>query len=72
MSRVTTVTPEALARARALGLYGDTEKRVLRAARRSAPFTSPLGNRRFQGFALTIECGVVKDIVRLPEERPCN
>ena len=50
-----TATAEAIRQARLLGLYGDTAKRLSRAARRSAPFTSELGNRRFLDFALTVE-----------------
>ena len=48
-------TPEAIEQARAIGLYGDTGKRLLRAAKRSARFTSELGNRRFLDFVLTVE-----------------
>jgi len=50
-----TATAAAIKQARLLGLYGDTGKRLSRAARRSAPFTSELGNRRFLDFALTVE-----------------
>ena len=38
-----------------LGLYGDTAKRLARAARRSAQFTGELGNRRFLDFVLTVQ-----------------
>jgi hypothetical protein len=47
-------TPEAVTRARALGVYGETAKRLARAARRSATFTSDLGNRRFLDLVLTV------------------
>ena len=50
-----TATGAAIKQARLIGLYGDTAKRLARAARRSAPFTSELGNRRFLDLALTTE-----------------
>ena len=52
--RVYRVSPEAVARGRELGLYGDTAKRLARAARRSAQFSGELGNRRFHDFVLTV------------------
>jgi hypothetical protein len=58
-------TPEAIEQARAIGLYGDTGKRLLRAAKRSARFTSELGNRRFLDFVLTVEGDQVLWIDRL-------
>ncbi len=58
-------TPEAIEQARAIGLYGDTRKRLLRAAKRSARFTSELGNRRFLDFVLTVEGDQVLWIDRL-------
>lgn len=58
-------TPEAIEQARAIGLYGDTGKRLLRAAKRSARFTSELGNRRFLDFVLTVEGDQVVWIDRL-------
>lgn len=57
--RTFTATPEAIQRARDLGLFGNTAQRLARAARRSAPFTSDLGNRRFLDLALTVAGGVV-------------
>jgi hypothetical protein len=62
-------TGEAIRQARYLGLYGDTAKRLARAARRSAPLTSELGNRRFLDFALTVEGDRIVGVDRLPS---CN
>jgi len=53
--RTFTPTEPAITRARALGLFGDTAKRLARAARRSALFRGVEGNRRFQDFILTVE-----------------
>ena len=61
------VQPEAVERARALGLYGDTAKRLARAARRSAQFTGALGNRRFFDLILTIRGDQVVWVNRLGE-----
>ena len=58
-------TPAAIKQARAIGLYGDTAKRLSRAAKRSAQFTSELGNRRFLDFVLTVECDQVVWVDRL-------
>ena len=59
------VVPEAVRRARDLGLYGDTAKRLARAARRSAPLTSELGNRRFWNLALVVDQDTVVWVNRL-------
>ena len=58
-------TPEAVRRGRAIGLYGDTAKRLSRAAKRSAQYTSDLGNRRFLDFVLTVEGDQVVWVSRL-------
>lgn len=60
-------TPKAIERARAIGLFGDTAKRLARAARRSAQFTSELGNRRFLDFVLTVHGDEVVWVNRLDE-----
>ena len=60
-----TATPEAVRQGRAIGIFGDTAKRLARAARRSAQFTSEFGNRRFGEFILTVEDGRVVWIDRL-------
>jgi len=60
-----TPMPEAVTRARALGLYGDTAKRLARAARRAARFTSDLGNRRFLDFAITVDGNLITWVNRL-------
>lgn len=58
-------SPEAVRKARDLGIYGDTQARLLRMARRSAPCTSSLGNRRFLNFVLQVSGDVVMNISRL-------
>lgn len=61
------VSDEAASRGRALGLYGDTRKRLARMARRSAPYTGPNGeNRRFHEFVLTLEDQNVVWVDRAP------
>jgi hypothetical protein len=62
---VFTPTPAAVKQARQLGLYGDTAKRLSRAARRAAPFTSALGNCRFGDFVLTVEGEKVTRVDRI-------
>ncbi len=59
------VSVEAVRMGRAYGLYGDTEKRLRRMARRSAPVTSEHGNRRFNEYVLHIVDGTVKAVTRL-------
>lgn len=49
-----TVSPEALAQAQRIGIYGNRAARLKRMARRAAPFTSQQGNRRFEDFVLAI------------------
>jgi len=49
-----TVTPEAIAQAQRLGIFGNRAARLKRMARRAAPYTSILGNRRFEEFVLAI------------------
>lgn len=56
------VHPNVVSQAQQLGLFGNVEKRIARMARRSAPFTHEAGNRRFEGFILRIEKGVVTSI----------
>ena len=58
-------TPAAVTQGRAIGLFGDTAKRLSRAARRSAQFTGERGNRRFGEFVLTVENGQVVWVDRL-------
>jgi hypothetical protein len=63
--RTYTPTPEAVSRARAIGLYGNTAKRLMRAAKRSAQFSSDFGNRRFQDFVLTVDGDQITWVERL-------
>ncbi len=66
--RPVTISAAARASARAAGVFGDVEKRLTRMARRSAPFTSACGNRRFNDFVLHVEDGVVLSVVRMDFE----
>lgn len=59
------ISKEAIRMGRKHGLYGDTEKRLRRMARRSAPVTSKYGNRRFNDFYLLIADDTVKAVTRL-------
>ncbi len=59
------IDDRVLAQARGLGVYGDTKTRLARMLKRAAPFTSPLGNRRFQNFAFMTEGDVVRWVARL-------
>jgi len=58
------VSDAALQRARQAGLTGDLEKRLSRMALRSAPFTSDVGNRRFDDFVLKVDGDIVLDVQR--------
>ena len=58
------VDPEVLKQARAIGMYGNVEARIARMARESVPHTHPQANRRFDGFLLKIDNGVVTRIMR--------
>ena len=53
--RVFDVADDALREARGLGMFGNVRARLQKMARSSTPFTHPNGNRRFEGFLLTIE-----------------
>ncbi|MCO5157856.1 MAG: hypothetical protein M9945_14100 [Aquamicrobium sp.] len=68
MTRIFKTAPEAVARGRDAGIYGDTEKRLQRMAARSAPVTSPHGNRRYQGYVLRIEGDLITDVCRLTDQ----
>ena len=48
-------TDDAIRQGRLVGVYGDTAKRLSRMARRSAPVTSEIGNRRFNDFVLSVD-----------------
>jgi len=61
------VTPQAVARGREIGLFGDTAKRIARAARRSAQFTGEQGNRRFFDLILTVKGDQVVWVNRLDD-----
>lgn len=66
MSRREFIVSEAAVReARSVGLYGETAARLKRMARRSAPFTSKHGNRRFHDFVLDVSDGVIRSVTRL-------
>jgi hypothetical protein len=61
------VSPEAVVAGCILGLFGDTAKRLSRMARRAAPFTSEVGNRRFDEFVLNVVEDRVLGVTFLPQ-----
>ena len=60
-------TPTAVAQARSLGLFGSTSIRLSRMAKRSAPFTSSFGNRRYEDYILTVEDHQIVEVNRLEQ-----
>lgn len=56
------ISEQAIKQARLLGMYGQVEDRLLNMARRSVPFGGTEHNRRFEGYLILIEDGVVTDI----------
>lgn len=58
-------TDRAIERGRQAGVFGDTGKRLVRMAKRSAPVTSEYGNRRFQEFVLKVDDGQIIDVTRV-------
>jgi hypothetical protein len=64
-SREYSVTEEAVAQAKELGIGGEVAKRLARMAKRSAPLTHPEGNRRFDAFVLRVHDRKVLSINRL-------
>ena len=65
-----TVAPNVLAKARAIGMYGNVENRLIRMAKASVPFHHPTANRRFEGFLLYVENGVIRDIMKFDPSKP--
>ncbi|WP_266032647.1 hypothetical protein [Brucella intermedia] len=65
MAKEYRTTPEAIERGREMGVYGDTEKRLIRMAARSAPVTHEYGNRRFQNFVLRVVGDLITDVTRV-------
>lgn len=63
------LAPGVVEQAQKLGLFGNVEKRLLRMARHSAPFTHQAGNRRFEAWVLRIDQGVVVSIKKLDPAR---
>jgi len=63
------LAPGVIEQAQKLGLFGNVEKRLLRMARHSAPFTHQAGNRRFEAWVLRIDQGVVVSIKKLDPAR---
>lgn len=59
------VSEDAIEMGREVGLWGDTEKRLQRMARRAAPVTSEYGNRRFNDWFMTIKDGTIQSVTRL-------
>jgi len=62
------VSDEAVVQGRCLGLFGDTGRRLSRMARRAAPVTSDLGNRRFDDFVLDVDEDRVLGVAMLPTQ----
>ena len=58
-------TDAAVDQARSLGIYGKTVERLNRMLKRAAPLTSPLGTRRFQEFAFSLQDDLVVWVERL-------
>lgn len=57
-----TITEQAIAQARRLGIRGDVSARLARMARRAAMLSHPLGNRRYDEFVLRVDDNTVKSI----------
>lgn len=58
------VSNTAKEQARALGMYGDLDNRLADMAKRSAPWKCPQGDRRFEGYILSIDGDIVTGIDR--------
>lgn len=66
--RMLRVTEKAVQDAIAHGVGGDVKSRVARMATRSAPYTCPFGNRRFENFVLDLWDGEVRAVRRIDPE----
>ncbi len=53
--RLYRVSDQALRQAREIGIGGAVVKRLQRMGMRSAPYTHPDGNRRFDDFVLSVQ-----------------
>lgn len=62
------VTPQALKDAAQRGVTGEIANRLSRMAKRSAPHTCELGNRRFEDYILGVTKDGVIESVRLISE----
>lgn len=58
------VTEDAVRQARALGMWGNIANRLKKMAQESAPFTHPDANRRFEGYIMKIDRGMVVSVQR--------
>lgn len=63
--RLFRVSPEAVQHAKEIGIGGVRIKRLQRMAERSAPFTHPDGNRRFDDFVLLVRDKQIMGVNRL-------
>jgi len=70
--REVTISLAAKRSAREAGIFGNVEARLSRMARRSAPVTSDLGNRRFQEFIMQVDDGVMLGVYRVDASRPVD
>lgn len=62
------VDSSALDEAKAIGLFGNLEERLIRMARAAVPFTHPIANKRFEGFLLRVDGSVIKRVMRFKPE----
>ena len=60
-----TIPQHVIDSCRMQGLFGDTELRLKRILRRSAPVTSPYGNRRFFDWFLAVSDGKIESVTRI-------
>ncbi len=65
MHRLYRVSEEAQRQAREIGIGGAVVKRLQRMGMRSAPFTHPEGNRRFDDFVLLVQNKQIVGVNRL-------
>jgi hypothetical protein len=67
-NRHVTVLPDAIVKAKRLGISGNIEERLKRMALRAAIITHPQGNRRFGDYLLRIKEGRLEMIMRYDPE----
>jgi len=65
------VSAEALVQGKDLGFGPAAARRIAHMARRGAPVTHPLGNRRVDDFVLRVRGNVVLSIARRQRDERC-